>query len=234
MCIVAIGLERSARYPFILAANRDEAHARAAAPAHWWADPPGVLAGKDLAAGGTWLGITRQGRVAAVTNVFEPERSRGPRSRGDLVLNFLASGVVPALDERSQFGPFRLFTFDWTVAANTASLVSNRESDAAAGPGLHVISNNPTNEAWPKTAQVAEAFDRLVDSPDPLPDLFALLKEQGSDHPSSIFVLGPNFGTRCSSVVLIDGDGIVRFEERRFDPEAYETGRSTYQFELSC
>src|SRR5688572_17852905 len=118
MCLIAVGLRAAPRYPLIVAANRDEQHARPTASASWWAESPRVLGGRDLQARGTWLALDRTGRFAAVTNIREANRPIGLRSRGALVADFLASRgsaadyAAQAVDEGAAFGPFNLFVYD--------------------------------------------------------------------------------------------------------------------------
>ena len=96
MCLIVVAIGAAPAYPLIVAANRDERHARPAAPAEWWPDPPHVLGGRDLEAGGTWLAVDRRARFAAVTNIRDPDRRPGLRSRGSLVVDYLAGGASAA------------------------------------------------------------------------------------------------------------------------------------------
>ncbi len=129
MCIVAIGHQASSRYSLVVAANRDERHARPAAAADWWDGPGSLLAGRDLEAGGTWLGVTGSGRFAAVTNIFEGGGAdRADRSRGALVTGFLESSATPSayadLVEPDRYGPFNLVLWQ----SGELHFVSNRNS----------------------------------------------------------------------------------------------------------
>src|SRR5262245_16370351 len=118
MCLIVVALGAAPRYPLIVAANRDELHARPTGAAAWWEKSPHGLGGRDLEAGGTWLAVSRGGRFAAVTNVRESPRPVGLRSRGSLVANFAAGGTsaadhaARAVREGSAFGPFNLLVYD--------------------------------------------------------------------------------------------------------------------------
>ena len=240
MCIVAVAHGVSRHYRLLLAANRDERHARASRAAGWWVDAPGVLGGRDLVAGGSWLGVAESGRVAAVTNVFESTRATAPRSRGDLVTGFLTgAGSLPdyvaGISERAgEYGPFNLLLYE----AGELFLVSNRNSSMRLPAGVHAYSNNPPGEVWPKVAAVGDRLAGHLEDPDPTEALLAMLSSERSpatngDVPGSIFVVGQQFGTRCSTVLLIDHDGHAKFAERQFDAAGRSTGVVAFEFALA-
>ena len=169
MCLIYVAWRRHPRYRLIVAANRDEYHARATAPAHWWKDAPGVLAGRDLEAGGTWLGITRDGRFAAVTNYRDPAvpRADGP-SRGALVGAFLAGGesareyLEHVAEEGHRYNGFSLLAMD----GETLGVVSNRARGATClEPGIFGLSNHLLDTPWPKVASGKAVLERLVAKP---------------------------------------------------------------------
>jgi uncharacterized protein with NRDE domain len=255
MCIVAIAHGVSRHHRLVLAANRDERHARASLAADWWDDAPDVLGGRDLVAGGSWLGVARSGRVAAVTNVFEGPPAPAPRSRGDLVAGFLTGAdsltdyVARVADQADQYGPFNLLLYETARAAHGEAhretdgeadrlfLVSNRNSTMQLQAGVHAYSNNRPGEVWPKVAAVGDRLAGTLDDPDPTPALFALLSSDRSpaptgDVPGSIFIVGPTFGTRCSTVLVIDRDGHATYAERQFDPAGQPTGTASFEFAL--
>jgi uncharacterized protein with NRDE domain len=226
MCLIVVGLRAFTRYPLVLAANRDEQHARPAQTAAWWPDAPRLLGGRDLSAGGTWLAMDTRGRFAAVTNIRDPKgRQPGLRSRGSLVAGFLTGDASAhryaerAARDGTEFGAFNLLLFD----GRELHFASNRSPAARLGPGLHAFSNAPPGTEWPKTASALSAAERLRDSANPLGGLFALLRERGEDGPPELkyqrahFVVGPTYGTRCSTVVLVDTQRRVTFAERTFD-----------------
>jgi uncharacterized protein with NRDE domain len=241
MCIVAIAHLASDRYPLIVAANRDERHARPSAAADWWDGPGSLLAGRDLAAGGTWLGVTGQGRFAAVTNVFEDGAVAAPKSRGALVTGFLRGPEAPSEfaaaceGEGSFYGPYNL------VLRSRESLyfASNRNSSAALGAGIHVFSNNAPGLQWSKVGALADAIDGAADRDDPAEFLIGTLSGQKARGPleraaDSLFVVGETFGTRCTTVVTVDSDGRAAFVEQRFGPRGDASGRSKFTFKLAA
>jgi uncharacterized protein with NRDE domain len=241
MCLIVIGVGIAPQFPLLVAANRDEQHARPAAPAAWWPDAPHVLGGRDLAAGGTWLAMDRRGRFAAVTNVRDAARPTGVKSRGSLVTSYLAgddsAAEYAAQAERSggEFGGFNLLIYD----GRDLRLSSNRAPAAALGPGLHSFSNAPPGVEWPKTASARAGAAALLTEDSPLEPLFALLAERDASREAeqrylrSHFVVGPVYGTRCSTVVLVDMSGRVTFAERTFDESGRLVGEVRERFELA-
>lgn len=229
MCVAAIAWAAHPRWQLVGIANRDEYHARAAAPLSAWEN--GILAGRDLEAGGTWLGVT-QGRFALVTNRRASGYPRlGMASRGALVTSWLlgdAAGDVAAMN------PFNLFT----AGPEGASLSTNYPAPETRTlvPGIHSLSNGGLDEHWHKEARFAAAlrdwlggaeepealFEPLTDlTPDPAqPDSFL----------SAPFVLNPDYGTRCSTVVAVDQTGKGRIIERRFAADGMVTGETALTF----
>jgi uncharacterized protein with NRDE domain len=228
MCLIVVGVDASARYPLLVAANRDEQHARATQRAAWWQDAPHVLGGRDLLAGGTWLAVDRRGRFAAVTNIRDPQRAPGPgpRSRGSLVADYLgglesaAHYAARAVRDGAAYGAFNLLLFDGAEL----HFASNRSAAVRLDTRLHAFSNAPPGTEWPKTASALRGAAALLDHEAPTEPLFALLADRGDGgeptlrHQRAHFVVGPTYGTRCSTVVLADADGRVTFAERTFDP----------------
>lgn len=238
MCLVLIALDAHSKCPLIVAANRDEFYDRPTAPAAFWADAPSVLAGRDLKAGGTWLGIDRRGRLAAVTNYRQGERERpAPRSRGRLVSDFLTADIGAREHiERVQrdagfYNGFNLIAGD----AGGLFYYSNREGRLRSlGPGVYGLSNHLLDTPWPKVAAAKSGFGRLLNSAQSelTAGLFALLSDrsQASDDLlpstgvgpewerllSSAFITSDQYGTRSSTVVLVGRDGRMVFVERSF------------------
>jgi uncharacterized protein with NRDE domain len=254
MCLALIAVGVREDLPLVLAANRDEFHARAAAAAAFWGDAPGLLAGRDLSAGGTWLGVTRSGRVAFLTNHRDPRSHRdGAPSRGALVAEFL-KGEENAEDflgrketEAPLYNGFHLVVgsvLDLWYFTNTGG-VPRRLS-----PGVHGISNGPVDEPWPKVTRSTERLSRLLEFPSPpSPEaLLDLLSDRGrspdAELPatgipleweralSSVFVVHGGYGTRCSTALLASKDGKVRFVERSFDPSGASTGTVDVTFRI--
>lgn len=240
MCLIAIDWKTSAGWPVVLIGNRDERHARPTSGATFWADQPCILAGRDLTAGGTWLGVHTSGRFAAVTNYREPlDPPDHARSRGALVGEFLR-GTMSPVDYMQQvasnaecYAGFNLFVGD----LDTLAYFCNREGLAprALEPGRYALSNAALDTPWPKVERMRDAFSRTRDRQS-RPDsdaLFALLYDTApaadSELPttglnrdlerrlSAPFIINDAFGTRTSTVLVIAGDGRGAFSERNFD-----------------
>ena len=240
MCIVAIAHLASSRYPLIVAANRDERHGRPSAAADWWDGPGSLLAGRDLTAGGTWLGITGSGRFAAVTNVVEDGTATAERSRGALVSGFLSGSAMPSkyaetlVGDGALYGPFNLVL----RSGDELHFASNRSSAVALAAGVHVFSNNAPVSPWAKVGALAETIKSAVHRDDHAEFLIETLSgpqargplEQAAD---SHFVVGPTFGTRCTTVLTVDETGSVTFVEQRFGPDGESAGRSEFTFDCS-
>ena len=260
MCIVAVAHRASSRYPLILAANRDERHARPSAAADWWHGPGSLLGGRDLEAGGSWLGVTGAGRFAAVTNIFDgasrsaasrvaasrtaahgsDTRRAAERSRGALVAGFLEGTAAPAdfaavvAQDGDRYGPFNLVVGD----GDALSFVSNRNTSSALGPGIHVFSNNSPGLQWSKVGRLGDAIALAADRDDTTEYLIETLSgaaargglERAAD---SLFVVGADFGTRCTTVLTVDAGGRAVFVEQRFGPGGASAGRSAFTFEAA-
>ena len=254
MCLIAVAWHAHARYRLALIANRDEFHGRPAAPAAHDPRRPDIYGGRDLQAGGSWLLASTHGRLAAVTNVRAGlQGETAPRSRGALVQGFVEStaSAVEFLDAlapvAAEHGRYNLLAWDGTQL----QFASNHPHHAthAVAPGLHAMSNGAFDARWPKSGHATRAleswlaspashgeidaaalsplFDALADTT-PAPD--AALPDTGVGLElerilSPPFVRGARYGTRCSTVVLVDDDGIT-FAERRFGPDAQPRGES--------
>lgn len=243
MCLIVVGWHVHPDYPLVVAANRDEFHARPTAAAARWADAPQVGAGRDLEAGGTWLGIAPGGRFAAVTNVREPGQPPGQYSRGALTADFLRSTVRAAdyaagIDGQAYAG-FNLLLGD----GQALWYLSNRDGPPRAlPPGIYGLSNRSLDTPWPKLVQARTAFAEALRS---LPDeaaCFALLADRSTvddaDLPSTgvplawerllsaIFVCSERYGTRASTLVLQETTGHSTLIERSFDASGKETQSS--------
>jgi uncharacterized protein with NRDE domain len=254
MCLILFAYKSHPRYPLVLAANRDEFHDRPTAPASFWDDSPDVLAGRDLRSGGTWLGITRKGRIAGLSNYLDPygRRPDSP-SRGSLVTAFLTGVAVPLdfLDDicrsSARFNGFSLIFGD----LNMLFYHSNRgKVPAEIKPGIHGLSNHLLDTPWPKVERGKRVLTRIMateDEPD-LETIFALL----ADHPaegdgltpqsatapdgeqlfSNLFISGPGYGTRSSTIIMIDTGGMVTFTERTYDGDRNRHATGTYRFNI--
>lgn len=238
MCILVLAWRDRPGDRLVLLGNRDEFHARRSAPAAWWDDAPDVLGGRDLEAGGSWLGVTRAGRFAVVTNVREMRLTPPPLpiSRGALVQKFLTGADSPeafaraAADRGARFAGFNLIVGDGAAAW----YASNRAAPRALAPGVHALSNAALDTPWPKVERLRAAFRAARDAGDQallellgdrtpaadadLPDTgLPLDKERAL---SSAFVAVPGYGTRASYLLAIGADDEARLVERSFTPEA--------------
>lgn len=253
MCLALVALDAHPAYRCVIAANRDEFHARETEPAHWWDD--GVLAGRDQVAGGTWFGVTRTGRWALVTNFREgiPRDPNAP-SRGRLVTQMLHDPAAPLraaaalMPDAGRYHGFNLLVGDGSDAA----FASNRSSGALAlGAGIHGLSNHLLDTPWPKLLRSkCRLAAWLADDEPAIESAFALLadREPASDAAlpatgvspqwerllSSPFIVNPDYGTRSSTVLLIASDGNVRFVERSFDADGHMAGEAAFAFRVGA
>jgi uncharacterized protein with NRDE domain len=240
MCLIVVGLRAVPDYAFVVAANRDERHARPAARAAWWPARPPILGGRDLEAGGTWLAVDRLGRFAAVTNIRDRDGPPGLRSRGSLVVEYLSGAVSAeryaqrAAREGAELGAFNLVVYD----GRELWFASNRAPPARLGPGLHAFTNAPAGAEWPKAATARSGAQALLTQPAPVDPLFALLAERDDSgapeqrYERTHFVTGSTYGTRCSTVVLIDAERRATFAERSFDAAGRPVAEMRESFEL--
>jgi uncharacterized protein with NRDE domain len=238
MCVLYIAYEQHPDHPLILLANRDELYARPTAAATFWDDDPEIYAGRDLQGGGTWLGVSRGGRFAAVTNYRDPSAPNGTRSRGTLVADFLRGGSPPlkylqAVQERADdFAGFNLIVGELSRSRREAAYFSNRGDEPhALAPGIYGLSNHLLDTSWPKVisgktrfrnALNAASFDReacftiLADrnlaEDDELPSTGVPYETEKAI--SAIFIETPGYGTRCSTLLTFDNDLNWKFDER--------------------
>lgn len=233
MCLIAIAWQARADLPLVVAANRDEWRDRPAEPAQWWIDRPSILAGRDLKAGGTWLGISRDGRFAAVTNFRDPsDRRSTARSRGELVADFLSGADDPgAYAERIARRAHEYNAFNLLVAdASTLWYFGSREGPPRpVAPGVHALSNHVLNEPWPKVLHARRAMEAALREANPAPDLFTMLSDtapvddahlprtgvglEWERRLSPALITGDDYGTRNSTVVIRAANGHATLEE---------------------
>ena len=235
MCLIVVGWRVHPDYPLLVAANRDEFYARPTALAGYWPDAPEIIGGRDLEAGGTWLGITRGGRFAAVTNVREPGAAPGIHSRGRLTRDFLA-GTQGAAEYVGQLALADYSGFNLLASDGTALwYCSNRGAPPVAlAPGVYGLSNHLLDSPWPKLLSARQRFAAALASVPDRGPLFAILADDEivPDHElpatgvpldwerrlSAIFIHSENYGTRASTVVTQSASGAVTLEERSFGP----------------
>lgn len=229
MCLIALVLDDHPRFPLVIAANRDEFYRRPAAPLAWWGSPD-MLAGRDLEAGGTWLGLTRAGRLAMLTNLRRPNDVRdGAPSRGELVPRWLR-GDLTAEAFTTTFRPPNEQPNPFTVIAADlpAGVVFTTSSDSPdpqpLAPGAHALSNARLDAPWPKAVSlqhdlvtarddapdaaalvetlIVALADRTTPPDDALPDTGVGLEWERNLGSRFIHVPDRDYGTRCSTVLV--------------------------------
>lgn len=252
MCLLVVAHGTHPDYPLVLAANRDEWFNRPTAPAHFWSDAPHVLAGRDLEQRGTWFGVTRRGRFAAVTNFRDPASHReGAPSRGTLVSEFLTGTESPAqylvgLTARAhEYNGFNLLAGD----LHSLGYLSNRDGLVRELPsGVYGLSNGMLDDPWPKVVSAKARLAVLLREGPRLDDLLDLLGDrrvmpdatlpstgvslERERQLSAMHILAGDYGTRSSTALLVSREGRVQFAERSYDQSGEPTGTVRESFVL--
>lgn len=250
MCLINFNIGSHDKYKMIIAANRDEFYSRPTAPVHYWEDHPNILGGRDLKAQGTWLAVSKSGKISALTNIRTPEEmtAEAKKSRGELVVNYLLSKKSPKeyltalAGHSSDYAGFNLLTGtpDELYYMNNYDNKISRVTD-----GTHGLSNEYLDTPWPKVVIGKEQLDKVISEDDiDIDALFSLLRidtkaaddivqQTGVDAGlekklSPLFIDIPDFdyGTRCSTVVLVDRQNNITLIERTFK-NGVETGEIT-------
>lgn len=227
MCLILIAWQYTADCPLVIAANRDEAYARPSAPAAAWSDGSGIIAGQDTRAGGTWLGTAADGRFAAVTNFHLPGAPAGRRSRGALPVAFLTGNCSPpaylarVATRAADYGPFCLLVGNrdalWWYSSHGAA-------PAPVLPGIHALGNGLLDEDRPRVQHGMRRLASYLHRTDPEADaLLELLGETASPPDTglpwqSLRLIGQEYGTRCSTVLIRRPEGATEFVERSLVP----------------
>lgn len=257
MCLILFAYRTHPGYRLILAANRDEFFARPTEALAFWSDEPGILAGRDLQAGGTWFGLSGDGRFAAVTNFRDPKNiSAEALSRGRIPVDYLKSGLNPQRFWTAKRGEWSRYNGFNLLAGDRQSLVwaSNRTGqEQKLGPGLYGLSNHLLDTDWPKVQRGKEKLRQLLAASGPVEaeDLFTLLEDSwqppDSELPDTgigpvwerllapLFISGEDYGTRSSLVLTITEDSRALCSERTFVHEpgiVRETGRKTFELDV--
>jgi uncharacterized protein with NRDE domain len=254
MCLITFANRTHPDFTLLVAANRDEYYSRPTRVAHFWEDVPGLLAGRDLKAGGTWLGITRSGRFAAITNHRDPSSTPAqPRSRGMLTLDFLtgsepAASYLAAVNRvAGQYAGFNL------ILADDKGLYyySNIERDPRRlDAGIYSISNGLLDSDWPKQRAASESLDSLIPGAidharlaatvsnqlpvddEALPDTGVGIELERAL--SAQFITTAEYGTRATTTLTIDHAGQVDFAERSFRAGGATAGQQRHAFSLKA
>lgn len=243
MCLILFAYKKHPNYRLILAANRDEFYDRPAASLNYWEDTPDVLAGRDLKSMGTWMGVNRAGKFAAITNYREPNRQlHDAPSRGHLISNYLIGDVPPAdyLDKLK--GETDLYNgFNLLVGDNEDLYYFTNRNDGRTllTPGTYGLSNRLLDTDWPKVGKGKEQLSALIDRDEDLPREAILDLLQNQERPldhqlpdtgvgiewertlSPMFITSPNYGTRCSTLITMDRYNLVRIEETTWQPAKF-------------
>lgn len=255
MCVLVVAASDHPRYDLVVAANRDEFHDRPAAPAGPWPGLQGVYAGRDLEAGGTWLGVDIHGRFAAVTNVRGGPLGAGDLSRGFLVRDFLSDSRADAVAFASALAPHarryagvNFLAFDQISGAAWSNVATGLQTVPS---GVFGLSNGRFDEDWPKTARLKQGYAALRHlEGEPLIDgLLALLRDRALPRDPAlpdtgigiererwlapVFIEGDGYGTRCSTVVLRERNARLWLVERRFDARGLALGESRFELALT-
>lgn len=251
MCLILFAYQSHPKYKLIVAANRDEEYERPTAPVHYWEDYPQILAGRDLKQMGTWMGTSKEGRFAALTNYrsLSEMNAVGKRSRGELVGDFLKNQMLPeeylqmVAENRNLYPGFNLLAGD----KDELYYYSNMENEVKRlKPGIYGVSNHLLNTEWPKvkkgkegleeivslsTSEIEESLLNLLQNADPAPD--EQLPDTGVPLDlerllSSMFIKSEGYGTRSSTVLLMSDESIV-LKERVFSRE----GKKDQEFQIN-
>ena len=251
MCLIFFSINHHPAYKLIVAANRDEFYKRKTAAAGYWDNHPEILGGRDLEAGGTWLAMNKNGRISFITNFRDPSHINPiAPSRGNLVSDFVlgnesAADYLRHIDAR-RYNGFNLVAGD----SNGLSYLSNYGSGIQhLQPGFYGLSNHLLDTPWPKVAEgkknLAPVLDKNKIEPgeifevlhneaqaqdDTLPDTGVPLELERAL--SAMFIKTPDYGSRCSTVVLIDRDDRVSFSERVYLPRTDKFSTQTFNFNI--
>jgi len=258
MCLLIFAHQCDPRYPLVVAANRDEFHARPTAASAFWPEHPDLLAGRDLEQGGTWMGITRAGRFAAITNYRDPSRTApAPRSRGELPLRFLTGNASPraflqdVAGRADRYAGFNLLLGDphglWYFSNSSAA----GDRPVRLAPGIYGLSNAQLDTPWPKVSLGKQRLQTLLESGAiDHDDLAAVVGDQrladpeelrkhgmgdGMDHLlSAQFIIAGSYGTRASTTLWTTGDGLASWRELSFDARGCVRGVQEQRFSIEA
>ncbi|RZO83602.1 MAG: NRDE family protein [Oceanococcus sp.] len=252
MCLIALQWNPQAEWPLVVVANRDEQHARPTRELGIWPDAPAILAGRDLQAGGTWMGVNRYGGFAALTNYREPAADKGLRSRGELVANYLKKPPPDDLNAYAAQLPLAAYAGFNLLLGDRKRLIylSNRDPSTPkpVAPGTHGLSNALLDTPWPKLQGVRDGLACVQEAAEQPPDELLALMQRREPYPDATlpdtgvglvferflsppFICTPAYGTRNSTWLRL-GQSRVDMFERRFDPAGQIAGESRESLSL--
>lgn len=254
MCLILIAWQAHPEYPLVVAANRDEFFARRTAAADFWTDAPDILAGRDLEAGGTWLGVTRTGRFAALTNYRDPARNRnGTPSRGELVSRFLAgrqSGPAYLAELETTTDRYNGFNLVFGDTHGLWCFSNCGEGERRLSPGIYGLSNHLLDTPWPKVVRGKSALGMALKALPEVGPLFELLRDDriAPDEAlprtgvslewerllSAAFIRMPGYGTRSSTALLVNSQHGARFIEQTYMQDGVAGERVEKTFSLAA
>lgn len=252
MCLLVLARNRHPDYPLVVVANRDEYFDRPAEPAGWWQANPNIMGGRDLRAGGTWMGLDRGGRWGAVTNYRDGNYEPAPCSRGDLVTQYLVGSSPPEayltdlVASANQYQGFNVIVGD---RHGVYCFSNRREGVQSLGDGIFTLSNHLLDTPWPKSELARLKLNRLLHkTPLKIDALFSVLADSQpfDDHELPVtgvgiemeralsppFIRGDHYGTRCTTVLLVDKNGNLTFAEQSFLPNGEKGSLSRVEFSL--
>lgn len=257
MCLIIFAHQPNTESPLLLAANRDEFYARPTSPSRFWPDHPHILAGQDDEAGGTWMGITRQGRFAAITNYRDPAASpRGKRSRGLLVSDYLNSEASPeSFLQELQENIDNYADFNLLVGDNSndlwyfTSTASGQQHIRKLPPGIYGLSNAQLDTPWPKVTLGKSRMKQLIDDAkishdnlletvsDPEPAKREALQKldmtSGMDQLlSAQFICAGTYGTLSGTTLIKEYDGKVHWREQLYNEQGATYSERCYSFSV--
>ncbi len=253
MCLIFLSINNHPKYKVIVAANRDEFYGRKTTPANFWANYPDVVAGRDMEAGGTWMGATKTGKLSMVTN-FRDTANIDPKapSRGHLVSDFLGNGqeAQEYLKEVSlKAGQYNGFNLVLGRGDELFYFSNYQNKIVRLGSGLYGLSNHLLDTAWPKVKRGKSKIQPLLEQENIEPEmLFQVLRDEATapDHElpktglelereralSAMFIKTPDYGSRCSTLILQDREGNMEFIERVFNLQDFSFTEKKYQWKL--
>ena len=236
MCLILFGYKVSEKYPLVIAANRDEFYQRHTAPMHFWEDRPSILAGKDLEQGGTWFGVSKNGRFAALTNYRDPSsiRPKAP-SRGEIIVDYLQSNEPDSeyfKSFRQKAETYNGFNLIFGNMENLYWFSNLKDSPEKIKPGIHGISNHFLDTPWPKVKSGKKALEKIINKKISSLNLFPILTDQSVPDEillpdtgvglemekilSPLFIQSDIYGTRSSTVMIADREGNLDISERTY------------------